>query len=516
MQIRRFTMLVACVLVIASCGNKPANVSSTLIINAVVFDGTGADGYEGSVRIEGDRIVAAGDIAALHGETIIDATGLALAPGFIDTHSHHDRNMGEYRHMPGVLSQGVTTIVRGADGFSGTDDEFGFVRQSEFNRTFAATPAAVNVASYSPHNSIRYQVMGTDSRREATPDEVAAMASLVEADMRNGAVGLATGLEYEPGIFSATQEVIELAKVAAKYGGGYMSHVRDEDDLFMDAVDEVIRIGREAGLPVHISHIKLADRTFWGTTDAVIDVLNNARASGVDITADIYPYQRWASNLAVLFPARNFSDRDVADFTFAHTANPEDIILSHFAPNPEFDGLSIADIAKITERDPATTLMELTQAADDYLRKTGRGGASIIAKGMDESDVVALMRWEFTNFCSDGSHGGGHPRGYGAFPRVLRHYVRELKVLSWPEAIHKMTGRSADAMGIRNRGRLVVGNYADLVLFDPDTITDNATMDNSTALSTGVHSVWVNGVLAFENGMPTKRFSGRVITRGNM
>ena len=515
MPIRHFTLLVTSVLLLASCSDEPTSVSSTLIINATIFDGTGADGYDGSVRIDGDRIVAVGDIAALDGETIIDGAGLALAPGFIDTHSHHDSNMDEYRHMPGVLSQGVTTIVRGADGFSGTDDEFGFIPQSEFNRTFAATPAAVNVASYSPHNSIRYRIMGTDSKREATPDEIAAMAALVEADMQDGAVGLATGLEYEPGIFSTTQEIIELAKVAANYGGGYMSHVRDEDDRFMDAVDEVIRIGREAGLPVHISHIKLADRAFWGTTDSVIDVLNSARASGVDITADIYPYQRWASNLAVLFPARNFSDRDVADFTFAHTANPEDIILSHFAPNPEFDGLSIADVARITERDPATTLMELTQAADDYLRETGRGGASIIAKGMDESDVVALMRWEFTNFCSDGSHGGGHPRGYGAFPRVLGHYVRELKVLSWPEAIYKMTGRSADAMGFRDRGQLKAGNYADLVLFTYDTITDNATMDNSTAVSTGVHSVWVNGVLAFENGTPTKRFSGRVITRGN-
>ncbi len=292
MPIKHFTSLVASVLLLVSCSEEPTSVSSTLIINAIIFDGTGADGYDGSVRIDGDRIVAVGDIAALDGETIIDATGLALAPGFIDTHSHHDSNMDEYRHMPGVLSQGVTTIVRGADGFSGTDDAFGFIPQSEFNRTFAAAPAAVNVASYSPHNSIRYRIMGTDSKRGATADEIAAMAALVEADMRDGAVGLATGLEYEPGIFSTTQEIIELAKVAANYGGGYMSHVRDEDDHFMDAVDEVIRIGREAGLPVHISHIKLADRAFWGTTDSVIEVLNNARASGVDITADIYHYQR--------------------------------------------------------------------------------------------------------------------------------------------------------------------------------------------------------------------------------
>lgn len=508
-----FTPLFSIALLLASCSEPAPNVTSTIITNAIIYDGSGVGGLRGAVRFDGDRIVATGALEPLVGETVIDAGGRVLAPGFIDTHSHHDSAMAEYRHMPGVLSQGVTTIVRGADGFSKDDDGLQFLSQAEFNLAFAKSPAAVNVASFSAHNSIRHKVMGDDNRRPASPEELDAMAALVEADMKNGAIGLATGLEYEPGIFSTTDEVIALAKVSAAFGGRYMSHLRDEDDRFMDAIDEIVQIGRKAGLPVHISHIKLADRDYWGTAGAVIEKLNAARQEGVEVSADIYPYERWASNLAILFPERDFSDREVAEFTFKHTAAAADIVLSEYAPNPEFNGLTIAEVARITERDLPTTLMELTQAADDYRRATGRGGASIIAKGMNEADVVALMNWEFTNICSDGAHGPGHPRGYGAFPRVLGRYVRDLGVLALPEAIYKMTGLSAAAMGIANRGRIETGFYADLVLFDPQVIEDRATMQDSTALSDGIHKVWVNGVLAFDNGAPTMRYPGRIVAR---
>ena len=292
-----------------------------------------------------------------------------------------------------------------------------------------------------------------------------------------------------------------------------MSHVRDEDDLQMDAFDEVIQIGREARLPVQISHIKLADRFYWGSAEAVLEKLNNARSEGIQVTADIYPYERWASSLAVLFPERDYSDRDVAAFTFEHTATPEDILLTRYGPNPEFNGLTIAEVASLLEKDVSTTLLDLAQAADDYRRETGRSGASIIAKGMNENDVAELMQWDYTNICSDGGHGGGHPRGYGAFPRVLGRYVRELNVLTLAQAIYKMTALSAESMGIRNRGRLVAGYYADLVLFNPDTIEDKSTMEDSTALSVGIEKVWVNGVLAFDNGEPTMRYPGRIVDR---
>jgi len=496
---------------LAACGDSTPVVTSTLINNAEIHDGSGDEPFRAAVRIDGDLIIEIGEIEALDGELIIDASDLALAPGFIDTHSHHDSGLQEYRHMPGVLSQGITTIVRGADGSSDFDGRH--LPQDEFTAAFKQSPAAVNIASFSAHNSIRYEVMGDDNRRPATADEITMMAALVEADMKNGAIGLSTGLEYEPGIFSETDEVIELAKVAASFGGRYMSHVRDEDDLQMDAFDEVIRIGREARLPVHISHIKLAYKELWGTTDAVIEKLNAARNEGVQVSADIYPYQRWASNLAVLFPARDYSDRSVADFTFAHTAAPEDILLSHYGPNPEFNGLNVAEIASILEKDVATTLMELALAADDYRKVSGHGGAGIIAKGMDEGDVAALMLWEHTNFCTDGGHGGGHPRGYGSFPRVLGRFVRELGVLDLPNAIYKMTALPAATMGFGDRGRIQAGYYADLVLFDPDTIEDRSTMLDPTAVSVGIKKVWVNGVLAFQNGEPAMVYPGRIVAR---
>jgi len=505
-------MLLLCTVNLTACDDSKSIVTSTLIVNAQIHDGSGGEAIRAAVRIDGDRIIEIGEIQALPGEDLIDARGLVLAPGFIDTHSHHDRGWQEYRHMPGVLSQGVTTIVRGADGSSESDGEH--LSLHDFNTAFEQTPAAVNIASFSAHNSIRYAVMGDDNRRPATADEILAMAALVEADMLNGAIGLATGLEYEPGIFSETEEVIELAKIAARFSGHYMSHVRDEDNLQMAAFDEVIRIGREARLPVHISHIKLADRDYWGTSDLVLDKLNAARGDDVQVSADIYPYQRWASNLAVLFPARDYADRSVADFTFLHTAAPEDILLSHYGPNPEFNGLNVAEVASILEKDVATTLLELALAADDYRKASGRGGAGIIAKGMDEGDVAALMLWEHTNICSDGGHGGGHPRGYGAFPRVLGRFVRELGVLTLENAIYKMTALPARNMGLEKRGNIRVGHYADLVLFDPDTIEDRSTMLDSTAMSVGIEKVWVNGVLAFEDGGSTMLYPGRAVGLG--
>ena len=507
-----FSFSIVC-LVLAACNEPGSVVTSTIITNAIIHDGSGMEPINGAVRIDADRIVAIGDLEPADGETVVDAGGLILAPGFIDTHSHHDSNMAEYRHMPGVLSQGITTIVRGADGSSESDDGAGHLSQAEFNSAFNASPAAVNVASFSAHGSIRERVMGDDYRRAATEDEISAMVGLVEADMQNGALGLATGLEYEPGIYSTTEELIELAKVAAAFGGHYMSHVRDEDDRQKEAFEELIRIGREADLPVQISHIKLADRTYWGSGQAVIEQLNSARDEGIKVSADIYPYERWASNLAVLFPERDYSDRDVAEFTFAHTATPEDIVLTRYGPNPEFDGLTIAQIASILEQDVATTLLELAQAADDYRRETGRGGASIIAKGMNEKDVAELMRWDYSNICTDGGHGGGHPRGYGAFPRVLGRYVRELNALSLSNAIVKMTALPAESMGIKKRGRIETGYYADLVVFDPDTIADRSTMEDPTALSVGIEKVWVNGVLAFDNSEPTMRYPGRIVDR---
>lgn len=494
------------------CGGGKTPVTSTLIINAEVYDGSGSPAANVAVRIDGDRITEVGQLAALDGETVIDGKGLVLAPGFIDPHSHHDSDLEKYRHMPAVLSQGVTTIVRGLDGSNGIDDGTTYQSIADFNAAFSDRPAAVNIASFSAHGSIRAAVMKDDYRREAAEQEIAAMQALVEADMQAGAIGLATGLEYEPGIYSATAEIVELAKVAARHGGTYSSHMRDEDDRIFEAIDEVIEIALNAGIPANISHIKLADMEFWHTADSVIAKLDAARAAGARITADIYPYLRWQSNLSVLFPDRDYTDRAVAEYTFAHTAAPENILIVDYPANPAFNGMTVLQIATSLQRDPVDVLLELSAEADRYRREHGREGSSIIAKGMHDDDVIRFMQWPYTAICSDGSHESGHPRGHGAFPRVLGRYVRELGALSLAEAIYKMTGLPAGTLRLDDRGRIEAGAYADLVLFDADTIGDTATMSEPTKHSLGVAKVWVNGVLAFDGGAATLEYPGQIIT----
>lgn len=508
----KHTLFLATILSLTQACMAP-EPTSTLVVGATIYDGTGADALDAALRFDGDRIVSVGDLVPLPGETVIEANGLVLAPGFIDTHSHHDSDIDAFRHMPAVLSQGVTTIVRGADGYSDFEDELSYQPLSRFNEAFAARPAAVNVLSYAPHNSIRRAVMGDDYRREATAAEVLQMSALLSADLEAGAIGLATGLEYEPGMYASSEEIIALARIAAAVGGRYSSHLRDEDDRLLEAVDEIIRIGDEAGLSVHISHIKLADRAMWGRSDTLLGKLDAARAAGIDITADIYPYERWASNLSILFPDRNFASREAAEFAFAHAAAPEDIVFAFYGPEPDFAGMSIAEVARRTGRSNTETLMLLAEQADDYLGEHGRSGAIIIARGMDEADVAALMQWPFTNICSDGSHELGHPRGYGAFPRVFRRFVRERAILSLAEAIHKMSGLPAAALDVPDRGILRPGMFADLVLFDAGEIADRATMQDPTAESVGIRKVWVNGELAFDDAEPTRRYAGRVLRR---
>jgi len=500
----------ALTVMLAACQAPPP--TSTLIENALIMDGSGERAFSGSVRIDGARIIDVGELTALREEKTIDAAGMILAPGFIDTHSHHDSGMADHLDMLAVVSQGITTIIRGADGSSGLETAYGYISQEDFNKQFRNNPAAVNVASFSPHGSVRFAIMGDDFRRHASDDEIAAMKALVEADMRHGALGLSTGLEYMPGIFSSTDEAIALAKVAAANGGRYASHLRDEDDLFLDAVDEIIRIGREADIPVHISHIKLADKKYWGTTGDVLGKLAAARESGVEVTADIYPYLYWHSLLAILFPDRDYTNREAAQFTFERTTAPETLIITSFAANPAYDGLSIAEIARLNERDVETTLLQLAQASDRYLQENGVIGDSIIAKGMTEEDVAGFMRWEYTNICSDGGYGGGHPRGYGSFPRVLSRYVDDDAGLSTETAIAKMTSLSAANAGIGQRGSIKPGYFADLILFDPETIRDHASFENPERVSTGIDSVWVNGEIVFLDGATTGLFPGQIVS----
>jgi len=486
-------------------GEKPECARSTLIAGATVLDGTGAPPRHESVRIVGSYIVEVGKLAASPEDSVVDAEGLILAPGFIDTHSHADTDLFEHPDALAAVSQGITTAIVGVDG--GSPYPLG-----DFYFRFEKEGAAINVASYAGFGSIREIVMGDDFQRPATPEEVEQMRKRLWVEMRTGALGLSTGLEYDPGIYSDPEEVIALAHETAAQGGRYISHIRSEDRWFWEAIDEIIDIGREAEIPVQISHIKLALRRELGKAEQLIEVLDKARASGVDITADIYPYTYWESTLTVLFPDRDFENRETAEFALSQITTPEGAHLGVYKPNPDYAGKTLREISDLRGTDPATTLIELIRETQEYERETGEEDVeSVIATSMVEADIERLMNWPHTNLCTDGSLVASHPRGFGAYPRFLGRYVREQQIMDLATAVHKSSGLAAAHMGIQDRGEIRPGLTADLVLFDPRSVLDRATPEQPEALSVGVERVWVNGEVVYEDGRTTGRRPGSVI-----
>jgi N-acyl-D-amino-acid deacylase len=503
----RFLFLTLILATLISC--EPATKFDLIIRNATVYDGSGSPGQVLDVGVNKDTIAFVGKLSnKAIADTLIDAQGFVLAPGFIDTHSHHDWGLEEAPGALAVVSQGVTTIIVGQDGGSHTPlrDYFDMLNDSA---------VAVNIGSYSGHNTIRDIVMGKDFKRKATSAEVDTMVMLLRDDMDAGAFGLSTGLEYDPGIYSDKDEVMTLAKAASEYKGGrYISHMRSEDRYFWDALNEIINIGTVTGMPVQISHFKLAMRGLWGKADSTIALLDSARRRGVNVTADIYPYAFWSSTIRVLFPERNFSDVNEAKFILREVTTPEGIIFSSYDPNPEYNGKSLVQAAAAERKAPAMMLVELIERLDDCDEESGeecRG--SIVATSMDEPDIEKLMKWEYSNICSDGASAGRHPRGFGAFTRVLSHYVREAKVMNLETAIFKMTYLSAKNMGIEKRGLVRPGYYADLVIFDPDLVKDQSTIAEPQRISVGIEKVFVNGVEVFDGRAVTGKYPGRVILR---
>lgn len=478
-----------------------------IIRNALVYDGTGALPLNADVAVSGDTIAFVGDLAAAEGTSIIDARGLALAPGFIDTHSHHDWGLSEGPDAMAAVSQGITTIIVGQDGGSNTP-------LRSFFKALSDSGVALNVGSYSGHNTIRDMVMGKDFKRKAKPAELDSMMMILKDDLEAGALGLSTGLEYDPGIYSHPEEVLKLAQLLPEYKGRYISHIRSEDRDFWEALNEVVVIGKTIKVPVQVSHFKLAMKSLWGRADSALAIVSQARDSGVNITADIYPYTFWSSTIRVLFPDRNFKDLNEAEFILREVANPEGIILNSYDPNPGYEGRNLLDIAVIERKSPAKMLVDLIARLDECEEIRGKEcSGSIVASSMAEADIIRLLAWEHTNICSDGASMGRHPRGWGAFTKILRHYVREEQLMTMEKAISKMTSLSATNMGITKRGTIKPGNYADLVLFNPQTVGDQSTIDDPQKMSTGIETVWVNGSPVLIRGKATGRMPGRIIKR---
>jgi len=475
----------------------PQQPAERLLINATIVDGSGAPAFRGDVGIAGDRIVGigpSGSIEALPDAAVDDLQGLVLAPGFIDIHNHSDGAILSRPEAEPLLAQGLTTIAVGADGSSR------WPIGSYLDEVDAAQPA-LNVAVTVGHGTVRRRVMGDDSGRAATDEEIAAMRALVQQGMQEGAFGLSSGLEYDPGRFSTTEELVALAGAAAQAGGFYVSHMRDEELYVMEAVDEVIRIGREAGLPVQISHIKMGDATAWGRSEEALARMRAARSEGVDITADWYPYAASATTLALVVPSRRFDEPAEVAAGFEVRGGPDRIQVTRYGADPTVEGSRLHEIAARWNMTPV----------DAYMRIMSNGGGSMISHSMKIEDVNAFAADPLVMVSSDGGIGFSHPRGAGTFPRVLAYYVRSEGILDLETAVHKMTWMPAQRLGLTERGRISVGAIADLVAFDPATVQDNSTFEEPELLAGGIGRVWVAGELVWNAGAATGVRPGRAL-----
>ena len=363
-------------------------------------------------------------------------------------------------------------------------------------------PAAINVLTAVGHATVRELVMGEDFKRAARPDEVTRMEVLVEQGMREGAVALSTGLEYDVGGFATTDEVVALARVAARFGGFYISHIRDEADKAFEAMREVVTIAEQARLPVQNTHIKLGTVGVWRRAKEALALYEAARAKGLDVTADAYPYDAWSSTITVLVPSRRLDDPAAVGKGLADVGGAANVLITRHAARPDYEFKTLAAVAKEQGITPVELFMQIVKA----------GGASVVCTSMVDEDIRAFYRWPYTMVSSDGGIGMRHPRGAGTFPRVLGRFVRERKWLTLEEAVRKMTSLPATRLKLTDRGVVRPGAWADLVLFDRATVIDRSTFDEPATLSTGIRQVWVNGTLVWEEPRTTGARPGQVIS----
>jgi len=485
-----------------------------VIRNGSVFDGSGSAAVNVDLGISGDRIAFIGRGVAIRAKRDIDARGLIVAPGFIDPHTHTLEDLSDPKRSrnDAYLMQGVTTVFTGNDGA-------GPVQTGTTLRKWEQQGIGTNAALFIGQGAVRAEAMGM-SNAKPSDEQMQLMKNLVDRGMHEGAIGMSTGLYYAPGSFAATEEVIALAKVAAASGGIYDTHMRDESSYsigLLGSVAETIRIGKEAGIPVHISHIKALGKDVWGESSSVIKVIRAARAEGVNITASQYPYIASGSSVtASLVPTwaeaggrsallNRINDPAVRPRLLAEMAkNLErrggaESLLITATPDKQILGKTLGQIAKQRNQTPIEAAVEIVKA----------GGAGVASFNMRDDDVENFMKEDWVMTCSDGS--AGHPRKYGTFPRKLRKYVFDEHVITLAFALRSSTSLTAATFGLKERGLLKTGYFADVVVFDPKTIRDLATFESPEILSRGVRYVLVNGKLAVDDGRLANLLAGRTL-----
>lgn len=479
-----------------------------LIRNGRVLDGSGSAPVHADVAVKDGKIAAVGKLDGASAPRVIDAKGRIVAPGFIDVHTHVEGNIERNPRADNFLLDGVTTVVTGNCGGSELNVLAWFDRLSKLG-------LGINVATLVGHNSVRREVMGTVNR-QATPEEIRKMQALVERAMRDGAVGFSTGLEYVPGTYAKTAEVVALAKAAAAHGGIYTSHMRDEGIREIEAIEEAVNVGKQAGMPVEISHLKIDRRRVWGASEQSLALIERYRREGVEVTADQYPYDRAATNLGIRLPSWALAEGKIKE-RLADTATRRKIAaemnadlkqmgepdyafatVARFTHEPSYEGKTIPEISAMKGRPRGIdgqieTIFDLMNA----------GGASMIYKLMGDVDIERIMKWPWTAVASDGGVaqfgvGSPHPRSYGTNARVLGVYVRERKVLTLEDAVRRMTSLPATTFRLKDRGLVKTGMAADVVVFDPERVGDRATFAKPHAYSEGFDFVLVNGKVAVD------------------
>ena len=496
-----------------------------LIKNGQILDGSGSEAYPGDIGISGDRIVAIGNLSDAHGTLEINAGGLVVAPGFIDIHTHLDPIL-QLSECESHIRQGVTTALGGPDGSSPWP--FG-----AYLDTLGRVGVGMNVGYLIGHNTVRRNVMGLENRAP-TPKELERMKAQIRQGMQEGAFGISTGLKYLPGTFSDVDEVIALSKEASAGGGIYTSHLREEGLGLLESVKEAVTISREADIPVVLTHHKVVGKPMWGQSSKTLAMVDSARGAGLDIRIDQYPYDRSYTSISILIPG--WARAGGNDAFRERLANPRlrDSIKAGIVFNlindrggADLDRVQFAKVSWMPELEGKTLKYWSAQKGLEPSMETGaelvieaqvNGGASCVFHAMDEGDVMQIMKHPQTMIASDGrlvapGMGHPHPRWYGTFPRVLGRYVREKKVLSLPEAIHKMTALPAAAMGLTERGLLREGMKADVVLFDPATVADKATFENPHQYPEGIPYVIINGQLSVDAGEFQHLKAGEVLRK---